>query len=225
MPDNSLWNANLYDDKHSFVWKLGRRRPRTPRYQARRAHPRSRLRHRPPYWQTCRSRRARGRRRPLGRNDPPSPRSLSFAALQSDGRARTRPRWPLRRSLFQCHAALDQRTRTCITSIARLLRPGGRFVAEFGGRGNTGELLKAVDRAWPKLSLPGPAPHPWYYPTIAESPASSKKTVSKPPTPSSLIAPLPSTMASTASATGSTCSAPALSKISPNPPAINSNMR
>ena len=55
-----------------------------------------------------------------------------------------------------------------ITSMAKLLRPSGRFVAEFGGRGNTGELLKAVDLAWTKLSLPGPAPHPWYFPTIAE---------------------------------------------------------
>lgn len=55
-----------------------------------------------------------------------------------------------------------------IAGMGKLLRPGGRFVAEFGGKGNTGELLKAVERAWKKLGLPGPSPHPWYYPSVAE---------------------------------------------------------
>jgi trans-aconitate methyltransferase len=55
-----------------------------------------------------------------------------------------------------------------INGIGKLLRPGGRFVAEFGGHGNTRELLRAVGRAWIKLNLPGAAPHPWYYPSIAE---------------------------------------------------------
>jgi trans-aconitate methyltransferase len=52
--------------------------------------------------------------------------------------------------------------------IKRILRPGGRFVAEFGGKGNTQELLKAIQRSWAKLGLAHPARHPWYYPTIAE---------------------------------------------------------
>jgi SAM-dependent methyltransferase len=55
-----------------------------------------------------------------------------------------------------------------ISGIKKSLRPGGRFVAEFGGKGNTGELLKAVPHAWAKLGLAGPAPHPWYYPSLAE---------------------------------------------------------
>jgi trans-aconitate methyltransferase len=55
-----------------------------------------------------------------------------------------------------------------ISCIKKSLRPGGRFVAEFGGKGNTGELLKAVQHVWAKLGLAGPAPHPWYYPSIAE---------------------------------------------------------
>jgi trans-aconitate 2-methyltransferase len=55
-----------------------------------------------------------------------------------------------------------------IVSIKNLLRSGGRFVAEFGGKGNTGELLMAVQHAWAKLGLAGPAPHPWYYPSVAE---------------------------------------------------------
>lgn len=55
-----------------------------------------------------------------------------------------------------------------IVGVARLLKPGGRFVAEFGGKGNTGELMKAVGRVWSLHALPGAAPRPWYYPTIAE---------------------------------------------------------
>jgi trans-aconitate methyltransferase len=55
-----------------------------------------------------------------------------------------------------------------IAGIRELLRPGGRFVAEFGGRGNTAELLKAVQHAWQKLEIASPAPHPWYYPGLAE---------------------------------------------------------
>jgi SAM-dependent methyltransferase len=55
-----------------------------------------------------------------------------------------------------------------ITGIKGVLRPGGRFVAEFGGKGNTQELLKAIQHSWAKLGLAHPAPQPWYYPTIAE---------------------------------------------------------
>jgi SAM-dependent methyltransferase len=55
-----------------------------------------------------------------------------------------------------------------IAGIEKALRPGGRFVAEFGGRGNTGQLLKAIGDAWQKLGIAGPVPQPWYYPTLAE---------------------------------------------------------
>ncbi len=55
-----------------------------------------------------------------------------------------------------------------IAGIAKGLRPGGRFVAELGGKGNVGELLAATERAWHKLGLPKPAPNPWFYPSIAE---------------------------------------------------------
>lgn len=52
--------------------------------------------------------------------------------------------------------------------MARALKPGGRLVAEFGGHGNVAEMLRAADSAW-KSVVGGPPPaHPWYYPTIAE---------------------------------------------------------
>jgi len=55
-----------------------------------------------------------------------------------------------------------------VESIARVLRSGGRFVAEFGGKGNIAALVAAVERAWPKAGLPQPVPNPWYYPSLAE---------------------------------------------------------
>lgn len=55
-----------------------------------------------------------------------------------------------------------------VAEIARLLRPGGRFVAEFGGRGNVAELVAAMERAWKNLHLPGALPNPWYFPSVGE---------------------------------------------------------
>ena len=46
--------------------------------------------------------------------------------------------------------------------IARALKPGGRFVAEFGGRGNNQSILDAI------RELLGPVQTPWYYPSIGE---------------------------------------------------------
>lgn len=55
-----------------------------------------------------------------------------------------------------------------VAGIARCLRPGGRFVAEFGGKGNTAQFLAAVSRAWTHSGLAGDMPHPWFYPSLAE---------------------------------------------------------
>ena len=50
-------------------------------------------------------------------------------------------------------------------SIARTLRPGGRFVAEFGGSGNTRSILNALRAV---LGSEADARCPWYYPSIGE---------------------------------------------------------
>ena len=55
-----------------------------------------------------------------------------------------------------------------IAGIARCLRPGGRFVAEFGGKGNTAQFLAAASRAWSRLKFAGALPHLWFYPSVAE---------------------------------------------------------
>jgi trans-aconitate 2-methyltransferase len=47
-------------------------------------------------------------------------------------------------------------------SISRALKPGGRFVAEFGGHGNVQSIVDAL------REVLGPVETPWYYPSIGE---------------------------------------------------------
>ena len=55
-----------------------------------------------------------------------------------------------------------------IRGIAKLLKPGGRFVAEFGGRGNVAGLMAAARSAWQKLRPGTQFDSPWFYPSVAE---------------------------------------------------------
>jgi trans-aconitate 2-methyltransferase len=53
-----------------------------------------------------------------------------------------------------------------VAAIAGALKTGGRFVAEFGGYGNTREFLKAIWSAMDEMGCE--RVHPWYYPTVGE---------------------------------------------------------
>jgi trans-aconitate methyltransferase len=53
-----------------------------------------------------------------------------------------------------------------IACVRRALRPGGRFVAEFGGRGNVRAIVAGLEDAARTIGL-GDWEHPWYYPGIA----------------------------------------------------------
>jgi trans-aconitate methyltransferase len=55
-----------------------------------------------------------------------------------------------------------------VAAVAGALRPGGRFVAEFGGKGNIAALMSAFASAWKKVQPSEPFPNPWYYPSLAE---------------------------------------------------------
>ncbi len=50
-----------------------------------------------------------------------------------------------------------------IKCIWDILKPGGRFVAEFGGKGNIRRIIQALN-----LALSEPDYNPWYFPSIAE---------------------------------------------------------
>jgi trans-aconitate 2-methyltransferase len=54
-----------------------------------------------------------------------------------------------------------------VQSVERALKPGGRFVAEFGGKGNVQLIANALAQAAADLGM-APQPSPWYFPGIAE---------------------------------------------------------
>jgi trans-aconitate methyltransferase len=55
-----------------------------------------------------------------------------------------------------------------VGGISGALKPGGKFVAEFGGKGNVEEFVAAAERAWDACQFAGTMPNPWYYPSIGE---------------------------------------------------------
>jgi trans-aconitate 2-methyltransferase len=54
-----------------------------------------------------------------------------------------------------------------VSRIRTALKPGGRFVAEFGGKGNTRQMVAAMHRQAAAFSVRD-YDVPWYYPGIAE---------------------------------------------------------
>ncbi len=56
-----------------------------------------------------------------------------------------------------------------IRSVHQALKPGGRFVAEFGGKGNVQAITTALETALQEIGISQPqALNPWYYPSIGE---------------------------------------------------------
>ncbi|MCL5972051.1 MAG: methyltransferase domain-containing protein [Firmicutes bacterium] len=55
-----------------------------------------------------------------------------------------------------------------IACVWNALSPGGRFVAEFGGKGNVETVIGALERALDELGLTSQEKHPWYFPSIGE---------------------------------------------------------
>lgn len=56
-----------------------------------------------------------------------------------------------------------------VAGVSRSLKPGGRFVAEFGGKGNIKAITKAIYTAMQTAGYPlTEALNPWYFPSIGE---------------------------------------------------------
>jgi trans-aconitate methyltransferase len=51
-----------------------------------------------------------------------------------------------------------------VASMAHLLKPDGRFVVEFGGKGNVDKIVKASQKLFGKSENE----NPWYFPSVAE---------------------------------------------------------
>ena len=54
-----------------------------------------------------------------------------------------------------------------IACVHRALKPGGRFVAEFGGKGNVQTIALALQEAARAIGVE-PVASPWYFPSLAE---------------------------------------------------------
>src|SRR5262249_14315625 len=55
-----------------------------------------------------------------------------------------------------------------IAGVWRALKPGGRFVGEFGGEGNTATVLRAVAAALQQRGLDFRTLSPWYFPSVTD---------------------------------------------------------
>jgi trans-aconitate methyltransferase len=56
-----------------------------------------------------------------------------------------------------------------INCVKKALKPGGRFVAEFGGKGNVGAIARALLSVLSEIGCEEPeALNPWYFPSIGE---------------------------------------------------------
>jgi trans-aconitate methyltransferase len=165
---SSQWNAELYDDKHSFVWRMA-----AGLLDLLQAKPGERI-----LDLGCGTGHLTGQIAASGAKVVGVDRSpdmiqqarekypnLQFEVM--DGREIT---FAEAFDAVFSNATLHwiKEPEKVIEGIANVLRPGGRFVAEFGGKGNTKELLAAVARAWHKFGIPGEAPKRWYYPNIPE---------------------------------------------------------
>ena len=168
MAQNANWNAALYDEKHSFVWKMAaglldlleaKSGERILDIGCGTGHLTSQI--------------AATGAMVTGIDRSPDMIQQARAAHPSipfqvmDARELS---FPEKFDAVFSNATLHWITEPelVVTSVSAILRPGGRFVAEFGGSRNVEGVVSAFARAWKNLQLLGDFPNPWYYPGIAE---------------------------------------------------------
>jgi trans-aconitate 2-methyltransferase len=70
-----------------------------------------------------------------------------------------------------CNAVLHwiKEADAAIDCIEKALKPGGRFVAEFGGKGNVGAIVGAILSVLSEIGCESPESlNPWYFPSVGE---------------------------------------------------------
>ena len=168
MTQQATWNASLYDDKHSFVWKMaaGVLELLAPKPGEKildvgcgTGHLTAQI--------------SEAGTEVLGVDRSPEmirQAKEKYPALRFEVMNATQIVTPGPFDAVFSNATLHwiKEPERVITGIAKALRPAGRFVAEFGGKGNTALFLQAVRASWTKLQLPAPCPNPWYYPSLVE---------------------------------------------------------
>lgn len=61
-----------------------------------------------------------------------------------------------------------KRADDAIDGVWRALKPGGRFVAEFGGHGCVASIVTALYAALARRGIDGAGVNPWYFPTVED---------------------------------------------------------
>jgi trans-aconitate methyltransferase len=161
------WNAGLYESKHSFVWQFGRDLLQVLSPQAG-----ERI-----LDVGCGTGRlsaeiASSGAEVLGIDYSPtmvSQARANFPILNFETQdACTMPYHGEFHAVFS-NAALHwmQPANEVAAAMSRALKPGGRLVAEFGGRGNVQVLVDAAYGALRQLGIADPERYnPWYYPSV-----------------------------------------------------------
>jgi trans-aconitate methyltransferase len=163
------WNANLYDAKHAFVWKYGADlvpllAPQTDErildIGCGTGHLTAQI--------------ADSGARVLGVDRSPemvAAARKAYPHLQfEEADARDLPFRAEFDAVFS-NATLHwiQEPKSVIRSVRNALRPRGRFVAEFGGKGNIRKMQTAFVQALSELHATAPGEiNPWYYPSVSE---------------------------------------------------------
>ena len=55
-----------------------------------------------------------------------------------------------------------------VAGVSRALRPGGRFVGEFGGYGCVEKIKRALNASLARRGIDGERLNPWYFPTVED---------------------------------------------------------
>ena len=168
MAQQGQWNAGLYDDKHSFVYKMAEGLLELLAVQPGEhildlgcgtGHLTAKI--------AAKSARVIG----LDRSSEMILQArLAYPAIRFEVADATKTKLKESFDAVFSNATLHwiKEPERVLSEISRLLKPGGRFVAEFGGQGNIAGLMAALERAWAKLRLPQPMPNPWYYPSLGD---------------------------------------------------------
>ncbi len=166
-PATPAWNASLYDQSHSFVWKLG-----AALLELLEPAPGERILDLGCGTGALTARIAAAGVEVVGIDSSPemiAQARRTFPRLRFEaGDARTFSFDTPFDAVFSnavLHWVKDPEL--AISRIRAALHPGGRFVAEFGGRGNTRQMVAALKRQAAALGV-SDYETPWYYPGIAE---------------------------------------------------------
>ena len=168
MAQNMTWNSGLYDDKHSFVWKLA-----AGLLDLLAAQPGERILDVGCGTGHLTSQIAQAGALVTGIDRSPEmirQATEKYPDLRFQVMDAREIAVPAPFDAVFSNATLHWITEPerVIAGIARSLRLGGRFVAEFGGKGNTGQFLASASRAWARLKFAGAMPNPWFYPSVGE---------------------------------------------------------